>query len=385
MALVLLAVERSSSAAVGGTLVATLLVPHVVAAPILGAVVDRSKRPGVVLAGAIALFAVGLGSVVVTLGRGPLWVTYLVLAIAGSCGPAITGGLTSRVTGFVGPGRQARAFAWDSLFYNVASLAGPACVALVAAGAGATTAVLVLAAAAGFGAAGVATLRLSPLRPLPGQAARPSLLSGVRAITDHPVLRTLSVTTSLGQVGPGALAVVATVLTVSWGRPAAGGLLLSAVAAGAFLGSLWCTWRPIPAARAAQVTAWSMVLIGMPLAAAALTESLLLTTVLFAVSGVFVGPFASALFLARSELAPKLVRAQVFTIGAGLKVTASALGAGLIGFAGHQEARTQLLLVAASPIVAGLLAFALMRRHRTSPAGAADRASSRADGGTTSA
>jgi hypothetical protein len=365
VALVLVAVDRLSSAALGGTLVATLLVPHVLTAPLVGAWVDRSPRPGAVLAITIAIFATGLATTVYTVGRSPLWLTYLVLAIAGSCGPAITGGLTSRVPGIVGPMREARAFGWDSLFYNLASMAGPASVALVAACAGPGAAILLLSAMAGLGAVGVATLRISPEPVAVAGADRPRLLGGARAIVrSSPVLRTLTLTTSLGHAGPGALAVVATVLAVSRHQPAAGGLLLSTVAGGALLGSLWCTWRPIPAAHAAAVTAWSMILIGVPLAAAATTESLGLTATLFGLSGLFVGPFASALFLARSQLAPEAVRAQVFTIGAGLKVTAAALGAALIGLASQQTTSAQLLLVAASPILAGVLAVPVLHRHQ---------------------
>jgi len=43
------------------------------------------------------------------------------------------------------------------------------------------------------------------------------------------------------------------------------------------------------------------------------------------------GPFAAALFTARTHYSGEAVRTQVFTIGAGLKVTASAIGAALIG------------------------------------------------------
>jgi hypothetical protein len=60
-----------------------------------------------------------------------------------------------------GPGHEARAFGLDSLFYNVAGMAGPAAVGLVAATAGPSTATLTLAVAAGLGALGVATLHLS--------------------------------------------------------------------------------------------------------------------------------------------------------------------------------------------------------------------------------
>lgn len=45
VALVLLALERTGSAAVGGLLVAVLLVPQVVAAPAIGLLTDRARQP----------------------------------------------------------------------------------------------------------------------------------------------------------------------------------------------------------------------------------------------------------------------------------------------------------------------------------------------------
>ena len=85
--------------------------------------------------------------------------------------------------------------------------------------------------------------------------------------------------------------------------------------------------------RAFLMTAISMIGIGVPIAIAANTPSLEATAVLFGISGMFIGPSGSALFLSRTKYADPAVRTQVFTIGAGLKVTASAPGAALIGFA----------------------------------------------------
>ena len=98
-----------------------------------------------------------------------------------------------------------------------------------------------------------------------------------------------------------------------------------------------------------------MIGIGIPIAIAAITPSLEATAALFGLSGLFIGPFGSALFLSRTQYAAPAVRTQVFTIGAGLKVTASALGAALIGFAASLPVATQLLLVASSPLLAGIL------------------------------
>jgi MFS family permease len=136
LSLVLLAVDRTGKAAVGGALVAVLLVPHVVAAPLVGVVIDRSARPRWVLAGLVATFAASLFTAAQLLGRAPLGLVVAVLLLGGCCGPAITGGLTSQLPALVGVDRAPRAFGFDSLFYNVAGMAGPALVGLVAAVAG---------------------------------------------------------------------------------------------------------------------------------------------------------------------------------------------------------------------------------------------------------
>jgi hypothetical protein len=217
----------------------------------------------------------------------------------------------------------------------------------------------VLAGSAALGALGVATLPLRPQPHSPG-ASRPSPAAAVRAIVAEPTLRVVTLASTLGQVGPGGLAVVATVLAATASHPGAGGLLLSAVAAGSLVGSLLWTWRPVAPQRPALVTTVAMLGVGLPLAVAAVVPPLPVLAVLFALSGLFVGPFASALFTARDRYAPAAVRTSVFTIGAGLKVTASAAGAALFGLATGLPVPAQLLLVAASPLLAGALGTLLL-------------------------
>jgi Major Facilitator Superfamily len=371
VSLVLLALDRAGSAAIGGTMVAALLVPHVVAAPLVGALVDRARQPRWMLAAAMLIFAGSLFSAAALIGRAPLWLIYVLLLAGGCCGPALTGGLTSQLPALVGKGKTPRAFGFDSLFYNIASMVGPAVAGVTAAAINPAAAQYVLAASAAAGALGVASLPL-PRRTHPSRSTRVDLLSGVREIVRQPTLRSLTLTSSLGQIGPGGLAVVAAVLATSQHKPAGSGLLLTAVAVGALIGSLLWTWRPIAVNHAPLVTAISMIGIGIPIAAAAFVPSLEATAVLFGLSGVFIGPFGSALFLSRTQYAGPAVRTQVFTIGAGLKVTASALGAALIGFAAGLPVATQLLLVAGSPLLAGVLGTALLT-FRTRPAKAAQR------------
>ncbi len=106
----------------------------------------------------------------------------------------------------------------------------------------------------------------------------------------------------------------------------------------------------------------SLIGIGVPLAVAAASTSLAFTTVLFAVSGLSTGPFTGALFTARQDRAPEQLRAQVFTIAAGLKTTTAAAGAGLAGALAQTATATQLLLAAACPVLAGILGLLLLQR-----------------------
>ncbi len=391
VSLVLLSLDVAGSAKLGGLLVAVLLAPHVIAAPLVGLAIDRGRRPRWILVLGILVFAASLLAVALVLGRAPVWLTVVLLLLGGCAGPTITGGLTSQLPNLVGIQRAPRAFGFDSLLYNVASMAGPALAGITAAVISPRAAQTLLAGSAALGAALVAALPIASAPPhaVPssamaqdksltdapaGEPDRPTLLSGAKEILQQPTLRVVTMTSTLGQLGPGALAVVAALLGVSWHRPASSGLLLTAVAAGSFLGSLLWTWRPVAAHRPALVMAASMIGIGLPLAFTAVAPSVRITGPLFALSGFFIGPFGSALFTARTRYSRESVRTQVFTIGAGLKVAASALGAALIGLVDGLPIPVLLLLVAASPLLAGILGTALLthgqskERHQEAPA-----------------
>ena len=363
VSLLLLAVTTTGSAAVGGLLVAALLLPHVVASPLVGLLVDRAARPRCVLALAVAGFAASLAGAGALVGRAPLPIVVLVLVVGGCCGPAVTGGLTSQLPDLVGQERVPRAFAIDSLFYNVAGMAGPALVGVVAAVSGPAAAHATLAACAMVGALGTAALPAgrggsarSTESARGGAGGSVGLSAGARAVLTIGPLRSVTALSSLGQLGLGGLGVVAVGLAAAQGRASVGGLLLTALAAGSLLGSLACVWHPVPARRASAVMSLSLIGTGIPIAVAAFTwSSLPVVAALFGLSGVFVGPFAAALFLARTRYAPAPVRTQVFTIGAGLKVAAAAAGALGLGYAATLPIATQLLMVAGTALLAGTI------------------------------
>jgi MFS family permease len=361
VALVLLALERTNSAAVGGLLVAVLLVPQVVAAPAIGLLTDRASQPRWVLTLSVAGFAASMATVAFLLGRVQLPVVVLLLLVGGCCGPSLTGGLTSQLPRLVSESSLPRAFGADSLTYNVSGIAGPAIAAVIAGAAGAVTATVALAGTAATGALVLATVPIPP-QDRPPEGERLQLTAGFRALFADRVLGTVTASSSLGQLGLGALPIVAAVIASRQHQPAATGWLMTAVAVGALVGSLLWTWRPAQPARMPMTVMIALIGTAVPLAIAALTTSSLpLTAVLFGLSGISAGPFAGAMFTTRKLYAPDEVQAQVFTISAGLRLTMAAAGAAIGGALAGLPSPTLLIFVAVAPLVAGGLGGLMLR------------------------
>jgi MFS family permease len=370
VALALLALERTGSAGLGGVLVAVLLVPHVVAAPVVGLLADRSRRPGLLIGGAAVVFGAAMLTAGLALGRLPTALVLAVLLVGGCCGPALTGGLSSRLGGLVPAERLPRAFGVDSLTYNVAGIAGPAAAAVLAGAASAGAATLALGSAAVAGGIGLATL------PVGGPAtAGTHLLTGLTATVREPVLATVTLATSIGQLGAGMLPVVVAVAATRAGDPAAAGWLLTAVSAGGLAGSLlWTRWPARPA-RAPWWVAAGLAGTGLPVLAAAAHPTLPVLCVLLTLAGVADGPLFGALLTARQRWSSPEVRGQVFTLGAGAKITAAAAGAALAGGLSDGSTAGKLAVAGALPLLAAAVGAAGFSRARrpTTPTPAPDR------------
>ncbi|MFL6065089.1 MAG: MFS transporter [Friedmanniella sp.] len=371
VALLLLALQRTGSAALGAVLVAALLVPHVAAAPAVGLLTDRTPRPRWVLGAAAVGFAAALAAAAVGLGRLPVSATLAILLVGGCCGPALTGGLTSQLRSLVPERSLPRAFGADSASYSLSGIAGPSVAAVLAGLIGADGATLGLAGSAALGAAVLTVLPLGPRQTRVASASVPGsrLTDGLAAVVHDPVLGTVTAASSLAQLGAGALPVVAAVLSARASRPGAAGLLMTAVAVGGLVGSLLWAWRPAPPERSARTVMVSLLGVGLPLAAAAAVGSLLLVGALFALSGVFLGPLTGALFTVRQRRAPAPLQAQVFTLGAGVKTSCAAGGAALGGLLVGLPSSVQLLLVAGCPILVGSAGLGVLRGVRARATG----------------
>lgn len=340
-ALLLAGFAASGSAAEASSLLAAVTAAAAVGGPVLGVVLDRSARPGRLLAAALALYAVGLVLILAALGRLPRALVLAIAAGTGLLGPALSGGWTAQLPRVVPPEGLPRATALDAMTFGAASLAGPALAGTAAGLLGASAAVV---AAVTLIAAALPAAWTLPGRPVTGPAVRTGphagtvlgdLAAGWRCIGRSPSLARATVTSVASCAAQGMLIACAPVLGArSLGGAGRGAWLLSGVAvvslaANAVLARL--PGRPL----GRRLTPDAVVRHGAVLQAAALALAATGRPALLAVAAVLAGagegPQLAALFAVRNREAPERLRGQVFTTGASLKITGFALGAAVAG------------------------------------------------------
>lgn len=328
VAIPVLAVEQLGDVALGGLLAAAALGPSIVAAPIVGAMLDRSRRPGALVAGAGIVIAAAF-TVAAFLGPVPAWIVAIALAIGGTATPFVFGGLSSFVT--EGIPNERRAYAIDALTYNLGAVAGPAAVAAATALGSARLATLVMAGSALLGALGTIPLGLRPEASEPHASMLGTIAAGFRHIATHRPLALITASGTLSQFGAGGLAIAAVALAVtSSGEAAGGALIVTAFAVGGLLGALWNSAHP-SRLRPEVEMGLGFAATGVFTVVAALDLGPLWAMLAIGVSGLFTAPALSAMLLIRKQQSPPTLRSQVFTVGAGLRAAAAALGAAVAG------------------------------------------------------
>jgi MFS family permease len=364
IAVVLLVLDRSSSPALAGATVAAASLPSVLTGPVLGAWLDRTRHRRAALAANQVLLAAALVGMLLAAGRTPAWVVPALAVAAGIGAPMLTGGITSMIPLLVPPALLRRANALEAASFNSAAVLGPALAATAAARFGPATAVALEAGIALLGLAAIARMRPihAPGPPEPAGAAgatrpagppgpagaagatRPAgpaeeagaslgaaLRAGLAYLVRTPVLRGVTVTTSLAMGAQGLLPIALPLLSerLGAGRGAVG-YLFAAQEAGAIAGAL------LAVRVAASWPAERMVMGGTALVAAgtaglALAPSFPFAVAVAAVAGLAAGPAFAALFAVRQQWSPAGLRGQIFTTGASLKIGTYAIGAALAG------------------------------------------------------
>ena len=358
VAIPILAVEELNDIATGGLLVAASLAPAVIAAPLVGAVLDRTRQPRTMMAiaGAVSALGLGLGAL---LGVIPTALVALALCAAGAAGPFFMGGLSSFVTEEI-PGER-RAYALDALSYNLGSVGGPAIVAAATALGSARIAMLAMAAAALVGVAGTLATRLRP-RPAQNRSIWRTMGAGLRHIALHRPLAVVTTSGTLSQLGGGALSVAAVVLALERvGDADDGALLVSAFAIGGLVGALATAARP-GRLRPELSMGLGFAVIGLLTLAAAVDWGFAWTLILIGLSGLFTASSSAAMLLLRKQQSPAPLRGQVFTVGAGLRATAAAGGAALAAAAAGLGGTVLIVGIGAVWVISGALMAAYPRR-----------------------
>ncbi|MGR2753367.1 MFS transporter [Agromyces arachidis] len=355
IAIPVLAVDQGAGVAVGGLLASAALGPSIVAAPIAGAMLDRSRRPGALIA-ASGLIIAAAYAFAAFLGPVPAWAVAAALVVAGTVTPFVFGGLSSFVTESIPDER--RAYAIDALAYNLGAVAGPAAVAAAAALGSARLATLAMAAAALLGAIGAGPLRLHPAETPDGRP-RPSFLgtiaAGFRHIATHRPLAVITASGTLSQFGSGGLAIAAVALSVArTGDAGEGAIIVTSFAVGGLLGALWNSRRP-PRRSPEWVMGWGFAATGACTVVAAADVGPVWAVIAVGASGLFTAPSAAAMLLIRKQQSPPALRSQVFTVGAGLRAAAAAAGAAVAGLAAGVGAEVLIIAIGAVWILSGAL------------------------------
>lgn len=365
-ALLLLGMAVLGSTAAASGVVACLTVAAAVGGPLLGAALDRSARPGRLLAVALGGYAAGLLVIDLTLGRVPTALLFGVAFLAGLLGPAIAGGWTAQLPSVVGPDGLGRGSALDSTTFTVAALAGPAVAGLIATVFGVewaavtTIALFVLALPAAWSLPG----RTSSAPEPTGIGA--DLLSGALAIVRNRSLLRITATSMVSFFGVGMFTVACPLVGRSLlGGTAHGTLLLTVLAIGALVAkSALAKWpSPVPpdlvVFGSTVVFAVAMVLLGTATTAP-------VAVVAAALAGFADGPQLTALLAVRHREAPARFRGQIFTTAASVKIAAMALGTALAGaLSGHGV--TTVLLVASGAELLAAITYLAVRSARPEP------------------
>lgn len=329
VALPILAVEELGDVALGGALAAACLAPSIVAAPIVGAALDRTPHPRLLIA--LAGVVTALGTLVAgLLGVVPVAVVVIAVMVAGSATPFFMGGLSSFVTEEIPD--EARAYALDSLSYNLGFIAGPAIVAAAAALGSARVALVLMAVSAVLGSLATLATKLRPLAAPTGSVWR-TMGDGLLHIVRHRPIAIVTAAGTLSQFGAGGLTIAAIALTTArLGSPDQGALIVTAFAVGGLIGALAISLRTVRL-RPELTMGLGFIATGILTIAAAGDFGLVWTTVTIGLSGLFTAPSLAAMLLLRKQQSPPALRSQVFTVGAGLRSTAAAAGAAVAGLA----------------------------------------------------
>ncbi|MET9683363.1 MFS transporter [Streptomyces coeruleorubidus] len=370
VAVILLVTSSGGSGTLAGALGACITAPHLLG-PFVARPLDLARDGRKVIASACLLYAAVLTAGALTYARVPALVTALLLAVAGTCGPLLTGGISSRLPAIVGPETrtQRRAQGWDVATYGIGGTVGPSLVAALSGWASPSAAAVALAGGAGVAAGCVLLLPYAPAAHGGDRAAilKPGPTLALMARTGR--LRRTVYLTMIVALGVAALPITAVHMTEVLGiDTSTAAVLTAAYGLGNLAGSALVMILPLTCDPDRLMRRLALgVVVGLGMVAA--SHDFPLSVAAYGLTGVLNAVFFAATLAARTEYAPAGARAQVFIWVAALKITSGSAGTALAGSLTGLDVRLPLLLGAAG-ISAAVLAAALEKRAAKSLAGA---------------
>lgn len=342
VAVVLLATARGDGGATAGLLGACLTAPHLLG-PFVARRIDLADDGRKVIAAACLLYSAALAAAVASYGDVALALTGLLLAVAGLCGPLLTGGISTRLPAIAGQQNLRRAQGWDVATYGIGGTVGPSIVAAVSAWATPALAAHCLAGAT-FLAAGL-VMRLPYAAPEHGgnPQAVPGALRTIAVVGRQAQLRRTLYMTVLVAFSMAALPITAVQLTVTLGIPAASAAAMTAAyGIGSLSGSAALMLRPLRGSPDKLMTVLAVCAMA-GLCGIMLSSGWRTAVAMFWLAGTLNALFFAATLAARTEYAPASARGQIFLWVAALKITAGSAGTAAAGALTGWDARAPLL------------------------------------------
>lgn len=357
-AILITAAALGEASARAGLLVAALTASTAAGGPVIGALIDRARRPRIGYA--LGLLTVAAGMVVIAAGiRGwPLLPLVAAGLLAGLAQPIFIGGWTAQLSWLVPAPLLKRAYALDVASYDLAGIIGPAIAAAVLAvddrAPVALCALLFLAALPALALCRVDSHRDTT----PPTRVRDDVVTGLRTVMGQRALRRVTVVSSLQHAGLAARTITAPLLALhATGHASFAGVLIATAGAASLGGSLLLSRIDLPVRPITVVFAATGATAACLATLAFVTAPWALVAV-FAVCGLVDAPLLTSVFAVRGEHTSPELRARVFSIGASLKTSAYAGGAacfGLLAGSGSDTDIATVLLAGAGVQVLGLL------------------------------
>lgn len=159
-----------------------------------------------------------------------------------------------------------------------------------------------------------------------------TIARGMTYLVKHKPIAIVTTAGTVSQIAGGALGIAAIAISLErTGSEASAAWIVTAYAIGGLAGALfmairtWTTRGPVWVMGMGFVATGAFLLVAVP----ALPVGFTFAGVF--ISGLFAAPANAAMMLLRDKESEPNVRSQVFTIGAGLRVTAAAIGAAVAG------------------------------------------------------